>query len=243
MLVTAAATGKGTHTGMSTLPGSPKQCSTVLQVGEVGLLTYVLWPYSCILGQGCNMGGCIFCSFWQCLSLRVIAFLLCLYPLNQQRLEETYLNSKILTEFPEGNIRLTKLKSPTYTLPSGPEAKATGAKSLLLWAGPSQLAQATLRWCPFPMMVAMTGGCWEMNIFSPFPLCMIPRSKTKREKKKFTSQYSQQHFNFSLVVQSTMEVWPGRKDLEGETHRPRFCLAHSHNKQERDTLPQLAYLW
>lgn len=52
--------------------------------------------------------------------------------LNTQRLEETYLSSKILTEFPEGNIRLTKLKSPTYTLPSGPEAKAIGAKSLLL---------------------------------------------------------------------------------------------------------------
>lgn len=98
-----------------------------------------------------------------------------------QRWEETYLNSKMLTEFPEGNIRLTKLKSPTYTLPSGPEAKATGAKSLLLWAGPLQLVQATLLWCPLPIMVDMTGGCWEMNIFSPFPLCMIPIHKKENK--------------------------------------------------------------
>ena len=117
-------------------------------------------------------GDCIFCSFVQCLvcsSYLILAFTLSAK--QTQRLQETYLNSKILTEFPEGNIRLTKLKSPTYTLPSGPEARATGAKSLLLWAGPLQLVQATLRWCPLPIMVAMTGGCWEMNMFSPFPLC------------------------------------------------------------------------
>lgn len=129
------------------------------------------------------MGNCTFCSFWQRLSLHVISFLLFPHPLSKQRLEETYLNSKILTEFPEGNIRLTKLKSPTYTLPSGPEAKATGAKSLLLWAGPLQLVQATLRWCPLPIMVDITGGCWEMNIFSPFPLWMIPRFKKKKRIK------------------------------------------------------------
>lgn len=130
-------------------------------------------------------GNCIFCSFMQCLVCSCYLILVFTLSAKQtQRLEETYLNSKILTEFPEGNIRLTKLKSPTYTLPSGPEAKATGAKSLLLWAGPLQLVQATLRWCPLPMMVAMTGGCWEMNIFSPFPLCMIPRSKGEKKELK-----------------------------------------------------------
>lgn len=148
------------------------------------------------------MGDCIFCSSLQCLSLCVIAFLLLPYPLNQQRLEETYLNSKILTEFPEGNIRLMKLKSPTYTLPSGPEAKATGAKSLLLWAGPLQLVQATLRWCPLPMMVDMTGGCWEMNIFSPFPLCMIPRSKKKKESKKLPHNILSYILTFLLLFKA-----------------------------------------
>lgn len=114
----------------------------------------------------------------------------------------------MLTEFPEGNIRLTKLKSPTYTLPSGPEAKATGAKSLLLWAGPLQLVQATLLWCPLPIMVDMTGGCWEMNMFSPFPLCMIPRHKQEREQKleKYLPKVK-----FSLRVQNRRELWPNRR--------------------------------
>lgn len=153
-----------------------------LQVAEVGLLTtYILCPYACIWALCYNVGKCIFCYLYHALSLCIISFLLLPYPFSKQRLEEPYLNSKILTEFPEGNIRLTKLKSPTYTLPSGPAAKATGAKSLLLRAGPLQLVQATLRWCPLPIMVAMTGGCWEMNIFSPFPLCIIPRSQKKRE--------------------------------------------------------------
>lgn len=182
--VTGMHPGKATHTAMSTLPGSPKQCSKVSSsTSSHGDLC--LCPYSCILAQYYNMGNCIFCSFWQCLVSS--CFLILAFSLSTkqtQRLEETYLNSKILTEFPEGNIRLTKLKSPTYTLPSGPEAKATGAKSLLLWARPLQLVQATLRWCPLPIMVDMTGGCWEMNIFSPFPLCMIPRSKGKKKELK-----------------------------------------------------------
>lgn len=92
----------------------------------------------------------------------------------------SYRSSKMLMEFPEGNIRLTKLKSPIYTLPSGPEAIATGAKSLLLRARPLQLEQETLLWCPLPMTVEITGGCWEMNMFSPFPLCTMPRWE-KRE--------------------------------------------------------------
>lgn len=91
-------------------------------------------------------------------------------------------------EFPEGKIRLTKLKSPMYKLPSGPEARATGAKSLLLSARPLQLEQETLLWCPLPITVEMTGGCWEMNMFSPFPLCTIPKGKeggeNRRQKKK-----------------------------------------------------------
>lgn len=86
-------------------------------------------------------------------------------------------------EFPEGKIRLTKLKSPIYTLPSGPEARATGAKSLLLSARPLQLEQETLLWCPLPITVEMTGGCWEMNMFSPFPLCTIPKGRRKQTKK------------------------------------------------------------
>lgn len=87
-------------------------------------------------------------------------------------------------EFPEGKIRLTKLKSPIYTLPSGPEARATGAKSLLLSARPLQLEQETLLWCPLPITVEMTGGCWEMNMFSPLPLCTIPEGGENREKKQ-----------------------------------------------------------
>lgn len=94
-----------------------------------------------------------------------------------------YLNSNMPIEFPEGKIRLTKLKSPIYMLPSGPEARATGAKSLLLSARPLQLAQETLLWCPFPITVEMTGGCWEMNMFSPFPLCTIPKVRRKQTKK------------------------------------------------------------
>lgn len=95
-----------------------------------------------------------------------------------------YLNSNIPIEFPEGKIRRTKLKSPIYTLPSGPEARATGAKSLLLSARPLQLEQETLLWCPLPITVEMTGGCWEMNMFSPFPLCTIPNGEEKTETEK-----------------------------------------------------------
>lgn len=107
-------------------------------------------------------------------------------------------------EFPEGKIRLTKLKSPIYTLPSGPEVRATGAKSLLLSARPLQLEQETLLWCPLPITVEMTGGCWEMNMFSPFPLCTIPRQKAggdvrKQEKTQQTNKADIEHLNCSAV--------------------------------------------
>lgn len=89
----------------------------------------------------------------------------------------SYLNSRMLTVFPEGRSLRTKLKSPIYILPSVPEAMATGAKSLLVWDGPLQVVQETLLWCPLPMTVEIIGGCWEMNIFSPFPLWTIPSRK------------------------------------------------------------------
>ena len=64
--VTGMHPGKATHTGMSTLPCSPKQCSKVSSsTSSHGDLC--LCPYSCILAQYYNMGNCIFCSFWQCL--------------------------------------------------------------------------------------------------------------------------------------------------------------------------------
>ena len=183
------------------------------------------WPASFVPSPASWLRASIQATALSALSGNVFLFVLlqsCFfpYPLSKHRLGETYLNSKILTEFPEGNIRLTKLKSPTYTLPSGPEAKATGAKSLLLWAGPLQLVQATLRWCPLPIMVDMTGGCWEMNIFSPFPLCMIPRSKKKKTeyKKKQLPHNILSNIWISLIVQSSMELWPGIKKLGSEAH-------------------------
>ncbi|TNN70825.1 hypothetical protein EYF80_018959 [Liparis tanakae] len=51
-----------------------------------------------------------------------------------------------------------------------PHARATGASSLLPWACPLQLGHEMLRRRPLPITVEITGGCREMNWFSPLPL-------------------------------------------------------------------------
>lgn len=86
-----------------------------------------------------------------------------------------YRSSRMAVVLREGYTLLTKLKSPTYRLPSPSHARATGASSLLPSARPPQLGQEMLRRLPFPMMLLMTGGCClDMKTFSPEPLWRIP---------------------------------------------------------------------
>lgn len=41
-----------------------------------------------------------------------------------------------------------------------------------------------LRLRPLPIILPITGGCWEINWFSPFPLCKMPRQKKKNSNKE-----------------------------------------------------------
>lgn len=75
---------KATHTGMSTLPGSPKQCSKVSSSGSRhGDLC--LWPYSCISARYYNMATAFSVPSCNALSVPLISFLLLPYPLSKHR--------------------------------------------------------------------------------------------------------------------------------------------------------------
>lgn len=76
--------GKATHTGMSTPPGSPKQCSKVSSSGSRhGDLC--LWPYSCISAGYYNMATAFSVPSCNALSVPVISFLFLPYPLSKHR--------------------------------------------------------------------------------------------------------------------------------------------------------------
>lgn len=98
------------------------------------------------------------------------------------------------------------MKSPTYRLPSVPQAKATGASSLFPSACPLQLGQEMLRLRPLPMMLLTTGGCWEMNWFSPFPLYRMPRRK---ETRPHSAQMESQQVATAPTLTQCHPGWAG----------------------------------